>query len=71
MQRQTKTKKIMTAFEKMCLQHTKNNLFFMLENVTDIELLKIRNIATLLIHEIENAINTDVKKLHNENRAEK
>lgn len=43
----------------------------MLENVTDIELLKIRNIATLLIHEIENAINTDVKKLHNENRAEK
>lgn len=43
----------------------------MLENVTDIELLKIRNIATLLIHEIENAINTDVKKLCNENRNKK
>lgn len=61
----------MTAFEKMCLQHTKNNLLYMLENVTDIELLKIRNIATLLIHEIENAINTDVKKLQNENRNKK
>lgn len=58
----------MTAYEKMCLQHTKNNLLYMLENVTDIELLKIRNIATLLTHEIENAINTDVNKLHNENK---
>lgn len=61
----------MTAFEKMCLQYTKNNLLYMLKNVTDIELLKIRNIATLLIHEIENAINTDVKKLQNENRNKK
>lgn len=59
----------MKNIEKLFLQHTKQNLLYMLDNTKSIDLLRVRNIAHLLIQEIDNMINKPIQ--NNENRAEK
>lgn len=59
----------MENIEKLFLQHTKQNLLYMLDNTKSIDLLRVRNIAHLLIQEIDNMINKPIQ--NNENRAEK
>lgn len=52
MQRQTKTKRIMTNLEKLHLNNVKVSLHYCLENLQSLDLLQIRNIMHLLINKI-------------------
>lgn len=69
MQRQTKTKNTMENIEKLHLNHLRNALNYATENLTSLDLLRIRNIIILLRNEITNKLNETTQ--NNENRAEK
>lgn len=66
-----KQKNIMENIEKLYLRHLQNSLEYASENLTSLDLLRVRNIIILLRNEIINKLNektaTNDKKENNGN----